>query len=277
MLSPYIIEYKGLSDIKENISSYFNKFEEHSVVCFRGGDVSKEDQVEILKIFGDLAGWFPNTTVLEDKDNLEAFNAYAFYSENHSQAYNEKWGNDDIVITWHLEHFYRKNRTAGAVWNMKTFTCSPESGKTYFVNANKLWDMLNEQEKQILTDSQTYFYYFDDVIMANCVSKHFRTNQTLAHVDFNADPSKYKYLARYNGFQPSDPMEKEFNRIMMFLNDQVKNNEDIRIVHKWQENDVLVPDLFKLIHTITGGFKPEERYFHGVWATLNKPDINNMI
>jgi alpha-ketoglutarate-dependent taurine dioxygenase len=277
MLSPYITQYPGVEGIKDNLQYYFDEFEKNSVICFRGGNVSKEEQVEILKIFGDKAGWFPNTELLKDQDNLEAFNSYAFYSENHGHAYNENWGNDDIVITWHLEHFYRKNRTAGAVWNMKTFTCSTESGKTYFVDAHKLWQLLSPHEQQILTDAQTYFYYFDDIILADCASKHYRTGEILAHVDFNADLSQRHYLARYNGFSPSDTMEKEFNRIMMFLNDQVKNNEDIRIVHKWQQGDILIPDLFKLVHTITGGFKPEERYFDGVWATLTKPDINNMI
>ena len=278
MLSSYIAEYKGVEDIRKNISDYFNKFEENSVICFRGGDVSKDEQSEIFKIFGDLANWFPNTKALETQQGIDAFNQFSFYSENHWHAFPQNLKNDQIVITWHLEHFYKKNnRTAGAIWNMKTFTCDPESGKTLFVDAHKLWKTLTKEEQQFLANSETYFYYFDEVFTAPCVSIHFRTGEELAHVDFDPKLETRRYLYRYNGFEPSDAETQEFNRIMMFLNHQVKTNEDIRIVHSWRQGDIIIPDLFKLIHTITGGFQPEERYFNGVWAFQHEPNEKNVI
>jgi hypothetical protein len=38
------------------------------------------------------------------------------------------------------------------------------------------------------------------------------------------------------------------------------------MVHRWQQGDLIIPDMFKLAHAVTGGFKSEDREFRGIWA-----------
>ena len=48
--------------------------------------------------------------------------------------------------------------------------------------------------------------------------------------------------------------------------DVIEKDESIRIVHDWKQGDLVLMDAFKLAHAVTGGFKPEDREFTGIWG-----------
>jgi alpha-ketoglutarate-dependent taurine dioxygenase len=276
MQKPYIINYKNIQDIKDNVSTYFKDFIDNSVICFRGGKVSLEEQIEILTIFGDHSGWFPNTEDLKDNHNLIGFEKNSFYREDHERVLPDNKGNQDTIITWHIEHSWRKNPTVAGIWNMHVFTCNEEDGKTLFVDTNKVWDMISNEDKDFLNKSTSYIYAVDGVNGPQknetpCVKPHWYTKKDIIDIDLYYDSSR-QYLVSYEGNMPTEDQINNFRRIQNFVLHQVQKNYDLRIVHKWQQGDVLIPDLHKLAHTVTGGFKPEQRYFEGIWAALNKYD-----
>lgn len=41
------------------------------------------------------------------------------------------------------------------------------------------------------------------------------------------------------------------------------------MVHQWQKGDLLIPDLFKLAHAVTGGFVQNQRQLDGMFAKAN--------
>lgn len=266
MKNTHIIDFISVEDIKNNISDYFNQFKDNAVICFRNANLSKAEQVEVLTIFGDYSGWFPNTELLNDPINIDGFVNNAFYIEDHSRSYDPKNGNDDFAIVWHLEHFYRANRTVAAAWNMTNFKCSPESGKTYFVDMCEIWNSLSKSEQTFLQKCKSYTYYLNDVHESDVISKHWLYKNPLVQLDFNIDDNK-QYLSKYEGRDPEQHEIDVFNIIMFKLMKRITQDTTYRIVHKWKEGDLLIPDLNKLAHTITGGFKPEERSFIGIWAT----------
>ena len=40
---------------------------------------------------------------------------------------------------------------------------------------------------------------------------------------------------------------------------------------------LVIPDLFKLAHAVTGGFKSEDREFRGIWGYKNIPQSDNLL
>jgi Taurine catabolism dioxygenase TauD, TfdA family len=271
MIDTFIINYKNISDIKDNVAEYFSYFIKNSNICFRGGDLSRDEQVEILKIFGDYCGWNPNSKLLLNKENIESFENNAFYYENHDRSKPNKKTKDETIITWHMEHAWRNNPTIAASWNMKIFTCDDSCGQTHFVDTNKVWNMLDKEDQEFLAKCGSYFYSENKKYEVNSVKRHWWLNQNIINLDLWRNESN-PYLANYDGDEPDIYQIDNFNRIHRFVIDQVLNNEDIKIIHKWKQGDVLMPDLHKLAHTVTGGFEPEERYFIGAWASLKKYD-----
>jgi alpha-ketoglutarate-dependent taurine dioxygenase len=268
MLSPYITQYKGIKDIEDNIEFYYNKFKEDSVLCFRDANVNKADQLKIFTIFGNFFGWLPNEKDLQDKDIADLFEKTGYSQENHARFWDEDHldMHDTAIIAWHIEHFWRKRRTVASIWNMITFDCSEESGKTYFVDTNSAWNMINKEDQEFLKKCKTLTYQSDEIYEADVVVKHWKFDQYLLQFDFSIGNGE-KYLSSFDGREPSIQEIENFNRIIMFAKVEIKNNLDIRIVHKWKQGDLLIPDLFKLAHTVTGGFRPEERYFETIWGT----------
>ena len=51
------------------------------------------------------------------------------------------------------------------------------------------------------------------------------------------------------------------------------NNLNIRIVHKWKQGDLVIPDMFVMYHALTGGFSSDEREFVGIWSLRDKKNI----
>lgn len=267
MLSPYITKYKGIKDIEKNIEFYFNKFKEDSVLCFRDANVDKAEQLKIFNIFGDFFGWIPNKKSFLDKDIAEAFDKVGYSQDNHARYWTEEnlKHQDTGIIAWHNEHFWRTSRTVASIWNMKIFTCSEEKGKTWFVDTKVVWDMLNQKDQEFLKKCTSFAYDLGNKYVTTPVTRHWKFGYEMLQFDFAIGDGK-EYIDTFNNRKPTFEEINNFNRILLFAKYQVKNNLDIRIVHKWKQGDILIPDLFKLAHTVTGGFRPEERYFECIWG-----------
>lgn len=271
MTDTYIIKYQGMEDIRNNINLYFSMLIDYSVICFRGGDLSLEEQIEIATIFGDHCGWFPNSKDLEDPQNVVGLKANAFYRENHEKTITPKVGKNNLLITWHLEHNWRKNPTVAGIWNMQVFTCGEENGNTLFVDTGEIFTMLKQDDQKFLRKCKSYMYAETETHTIDCIKPHWYTKKDIINMDLYNDHSR-EYLAEFDGLKPNEEQIERFKKIRYFVLDQVLNNRSIRIVHRWNQGDVLIPDLHKLAHTVTGGFSPEQRYFEGMWASLNKYD-----
>jgi hypothetical protein len=63
-----------------------------------------------------------------------------------------------------------------------------------------------------------------------------------------------------------EPNEEEIDRhknLTQWIRNQVWENKDIRMVLKWEEGDLAVPDLYKLAHSVSGGFTKNQRTLSG--------------
>jgi alpha-ketoglutarate-dependent taurine dioxygenase len=259
------IEFPGIDEIKNNFNHYKNKFINDSFLVFRNANLSNEEHLVFHKTLGDLFGW--HTNVLEGKTSS--------YTENHSS--NELMGSvgkDEIMLKWHIEHIYYENPIVAATWNMSLFKTNSENGKTYFVDIEKVYSKMSDDYKSFLSRCMINAASVDNGIGHSglfknnfkAIEKHWITNNPIIRVRIlEKDESNISLVSFDNSIPNQDEINK-FDEICLWISNEVYNNEDIRIVHKWNKGDIFIPDMFKLAHAVTGGFDPKDRQFTGIWG-----------
>ena len=259
------IEFPGIDEIKNNFNYYKNKFIDESFLVFRNANLSNEEHLVFHKTLGDLFGW--HTNVSENK--------ISSYTEHHSS--NELMGSvgkDEIMLEWHIEHIYYENPIVAATWNMSLFKTDSENGKTYFVDIEKVYNKMSHDYKSFLSKCIINAEFIDNGIghpglfknNFNAIAKHWITNNPIIRVRILREGETNINLVSFDNSIPNQDQINKFNEICSWISSEVYNNEDIRVVHKWNEGDIFVPDMFKLAHAVTGGFDPKDRQFTGIWG-----------
>ncbi len=266
LVDPLVFNSK--SELYENLNAVIAKFKSDAIVGIRGLRLSEAEQLQLVRDLGDIVGWFPN--------NSEDFNHK--YIENHSS---NRWVDgstgDQVILDWHLEHVDYDDYIpiVAGVWNMQNFKGSSDNGKTYFMDARKVYELAtSEEDKDFLKktramwpeeyEKNVYTTCYVDAIQNHWLSEEPQIRLELTHID-EAE------LYEFDGGIPTEEEKTKFKEVALRFSDQVWNNEDLRIVHRWEEGDILIPDLFALAHAVTGGFKSEEREFTGFWCYSNSP------
>jgi alpha-ketoglutarate-dependent taurine dioxygenase len=267
MINVIPVEFPGIENVLKNSDYYKDKLISDSVICFRNANLTQEEQFDFAKKLGNLIGW----SLLNDTSE---------YIENHVRKSDFKHGPDDIIVEWHVEHTYYTNPIVASTWNMYNFKTNPENGKTYFVDTNVVFNMLSKEEQEFLTsciivepDSvrnsqlKTGFVSGQTHLADNypIIVKHWLTSKPIIRFTILPEPMIMK-LVSYKNQDPNKDTLKYFKSLIRKIEDIIWNNEDIRIVHRWQQGDLVIPDLFKLAHAVTGGFRPEDREFRGIWG-----------
>lgn len=253
-----------------NTKLIIDRFNSDGVVCIRGTKPTRTQQMQITTLLGDHLGWFPNSTSEYDTDH---------YSEDHSSTLSRSdkhnLGANDLAVCWHIEHCGTSNPAIAATWNMEKFTCSNEFGRTSFVDCSKIYDMLDNQDKHFLDVCKFSLRFNDDEnksFVADSIQPHRISNKKTIRItpSFIYDSRKFIELVSVDGKNPTPYDSENFFRIIDWFSQTVCTNEDIRITHKWEQGDLVIPDLFLMAHAVFGGFKPSDRQFFGCWARLNK-------
>lgn len=268
MIQIKTIEYPGKQEIFDNFEKYKNIFLEDGVIPFRNANCQREEQEEIVKFFGDRLGWWPNSKFDRDSN----------YEETHEKHMQEQNINDNnsLMLGWHLEHVQLKQDIyVGASWCMNLFRCNPEAGKTYFFNMLKFYRSLSEEDKDFLKKSEVkiskYWGAHDELDdqpeeVYSLVQKHWLHNEDTLRLFLGSldDTSLYKF----DGSTPTKEQEQRLIEILTRIIDFVKHSQDFKMVHRWQEGDMLISDMFVMAHAVSGGFKQGERRLDGIFAKL---------
>lgn len=255
------IEFPGIDTIVNNAEFYKDKFVNDSILVFRNANLSFDQQSKLHSSLGKIFGWI---TPKEVDDKLTK------YIENH--ASNRKLGiatKDEIMLTWHIEHVYYDNPILAGTWNMVVFNIDNENGKTYFVDSEKVYQLMSQESKDFLDKciiSAKDFGLEDLFTNFSPVQNHWITGKPLIRVRIAENKEGINNLVLFDGKEPTKDQNEKFKDIVWWFSNQVINNEEIRMVHKWQKGDLVIPDMFKLAHAVTGGFDPMDREFIGIWG-----------
>lgn len=266
MITPEVIEFVNIKDLYNNISLYKDIFIRDGVLVFRNANLSHEDHIKVHRMISEALG-------AHKESNLTG------YTENHSRIYEDAaspFGANEIMLPWHIEHPTFDNPIVLGTWNMHNFKTDNENGKTYFVNSKLLYEQLPDYLKSFLNKCVIY----DNEANAeakpthNMIEKHWITGEPVIRTSFVYEVSNTNQsLYSVDGKDPSEEDFQTYAEGIDWLHDQLYYNTDIRIVHKWKQGDLVVPDMFLMYHAVTGGFSPNDREFVGIWSRKNREDM----
>lgn len=261
------ITMTSYDEIIENIDLVIEKFTKDTIVAIRDANLTEEEQGKLAKALGDKLGWFPN--------NSSRFEQR--YQESHARLMNkEAAGTDEVVLGYHLEHVDYDNYVpiVAGVWNMFKFTADPEAGKTYFTDTSLIFRNMSTEWQEFLKKCVISWYESDGTgpFLTPAVQTHWLTGDDTIRMDIHNKVSTPELLATVDGRAPSDEEKALLVEIRDHYIDQILNNPDVRIVHKWKQGDIVIPDLFKHAHAATGGFSSDQREFVGLWVYPENPE-----
>ena len=263
------IDFPGIDSIRNNIEFYKDKFLSDNIIVFKNANCSDEMQNEIGEIFGVELNCSQSTNT----------NRVDFYIEDHHKHIDNapSAGKDDILLHWHIEHVVQDRSHALGVWNMQLFKCNKDSGKTYFVDMVNLYSTLSKEDQDFIDKAVVTIYHEEENTIHEeekgmdfyqgksftyqLSKKHWITNQKGLRIVFGSMP----ILTLFDNRTPTEEEILRCSSLLKKIEEEATNNEDIRMVLRWEEGYLAIPDLFKLAHSVTGGFEKEERRLKGIF------------
>jgi alpha-ketoglutarate-dependent taurine dioxygenase len=263
-----MLQASSLEEALLLVEDIAEKLKTEVVVGVRGPNLSDSEQIVFTKALGDVIGWYPNNT----SDFKEK------YQEDHAQNLTKSTTTgDEVCLEWHLEWISYKTPIIGATWNMIHFTSDPENGKTYFVDSSLIYSQMSKEMQDFALRCVSSWHeidrsgpYYTDVVQEHPITKDLVLRIDITDVDSTPD-----LLHTVDGREPTDEERVQYMALRDYFTDQAYNNEDIRVVHRWQQGDLLIPNMFKAIHAVTGGFESKDRKFIGYWAYPQEPVGNH--
>ncbi|NDB60339.1 hypothetical protein EB001_18085 [bacterium] len=253
------IEFPGMDAVVNNLEFYKDKLLKESVIVFRNANLTYEEQSHLHKVMGDYFGWY--TYIRDQKVDR--------YIENHEKRELVNISkSDDVMVGWHMEFPEYQNSILAGTWNMTKFKTDSENGKTYFLDASLLYKLIPKEWQEFLPDCIVETIY-GNTRSYSPIRAHWITNEPVIRLMLPIGNEVLYSLISYKGETPTVEQKQMFSKIFNWIDDYVKNNDENRIVHKWQQGDLLFSDIFKLMHAVTGGFDPEDREFIGIWGYAN--------
>jgi len=276
------INFPGVDKVLSEWEKYKDIFVEDGLIAFRNAFISFDDQKRLMDGLGEKLGWKLANPYNEDHKTLD------------------KKTNDHCILNWHVEHAYWDNPICAASWNMHTFKEEDsKNGRTLFYPMDKYFDNLSEEDKEFALSAYIKVYHRPDeghglsefvnphknwelgeewVASRPIAVDHFITGKkTYRIANLGVQPNhlgEVNCLDNINGKAPNEKQIRMYAKQTMETKHKVakvlaSETDDICLIHEWQEGDLLIPDLFKMAHSITGGFDSEKRKFIGFWATVS--------
>jgi alpha-ketoglutarate-dependent taurine dioxygenase len=255
------VEFPGIQEVLDNVDLYKQKFLDDSIIVFRNANLTYEEQSSFHAELGELFNY--NVIKLSDSevDN---------YVENHSLRESiETAGTNDILLPWHIEHLYYRNPIVISTWNMTKFTTDSENGKTYFIDSEQAYNAMPEEWKLFLNVckiNNPNEEINDNADDFSPIVNHWISGNQLLRLAARENKTSGTTLRSVHDREPTELERELFEEIFMWFGNYVYTNQEDRIVHKWQQGDFLIVDIFKMVHSVTGGFDPADREFIGMWG-----------
>lgn len=262
-----VLSYSSKSELYSDLETVKDKYVSDGIVVLRGLHFTEPEQGELTLSLGDLIGWFPNHSSSDIGRK---------YTESHSGNQNVAGSKgDQIVLDWHIEHvdYDQQCPLVAGLWNMWHFNCAPGTGLTYFVDTTEVFKLLTEEEQAFLSASKISWVdaYGFGPHLGLAVVPHWLTGIPTIRIEITKHVKTD--LVSVNEGTATEQHSAEFKRIYKKIIDLIETNQDIRMTHQWEHGDIVIPDLFKLAHAVTGGFDPKDRSFTGHWLFSKDPTI----
>lgn len=260
------IEYFNMKDLEVNIEFFAEKFRREGILVFRNANLSESDQRHVQELFGNYFGIYPNS-----ENKLEQR-----YIEDHKAMEEFNTSKDEIMLAWHMEHLYFSNPILAGFWNMHTFKTSPENGKTFFYDSRKLYNKIPVDWKEFLhkciIDASLHVNTLDTINHTPAICNHWLTNEPTLRVPVRKIDPDFHPLISFDGIPATSDQKDEYEKIITQMRALLVGDTSTIIEHKWHQGDLVISDIYCMIHAVAGGFNSEDRVFTGMWSYLRPID-----
>lgn len=149
---------------------------------------------------------------------------------------------------------------------------NPKAGNTHFVDSNELYESLPDEDKDFLSKSiviwdkpigprSGFGPYYTKALDTNKVN-----GKTVVRLETDSGCTIPVSLYLFDGIEPSKEQKDKFLSILSSIKQKLNTDTSIRYEQEWQQDDVIIVDLFRMYHAVTGGFSYGERKFHGTFT-----------
>lgn len=254
------VNFTTLDNIVDNLEQYTHDILNDGILVLRGAHLSRDDQRFLQRKIGDYLKIFPNSQ----------YELISEYTEDHKARQEFNVSTDEIMLPWHMEHLYFINPIVLGFWNMEVFTVDSEIGQTFFYDSRKLYSRLPQDWQEFLSkcviNVGDRMNLLSKISPMPAIAPHWSSGEPVVRIPIGRPYHAPDVLQEFDGRAASDLEKDKYVHIVRQIKDIVDNDEDNRIIHKWQEGDLVISDIFVMIHAVTGGFKPHERIFTGMWS-----------
>lgn len=259
--------FSSKEELHENLDKIVQDFKGPGIAIIRGLTFTKEEQEDLTCDLGDRIGWFPNNRSVMSKWNHS-------YQEDHGHnAKTDVTTGEEIVLDWHLEHVDYDSYIplVGGAWNMQLFKCGSDNGRTYFLDSQAAIKKFSSKEIEFLSKCVATWIDVDDSgpHHAQVITKHWLNNDPLIRIEITRGVKTS--LLTFEGRVPTSGEQNFYDQMTKKFMDIIDTDLDLRIEHRWEEGDLVIVDLFRMAHAVTGGFNSKDRKFNGIWLFSKDP------
>jgi hypothetical protein len=206
------------------------------------------------------------------------------------------------IIQWHLDGVAAEFQHLAAGWNMQVFTCDPSCGSSGFLDMEAFLDAVPDKYLSLLEKSKiahlpimhnpsvamestktqfmslllemndpTWIFDVADYISSyprEAIGVHPYTKNPVLRTDpVRAPWGVQEFLFSVDGRKPTNDELALFNEYISWLERAIdRMSNEVTYWHHWGPGDFVVPDLFRMLHGVRGGFQDGERIFNAYWC-----------
>lgn len=298
-ISTSIFKNLTVSDALDRMDLFVDEFNVNGIIALRGHRYSEDDVLTIMDALGSRLSWTP--FVQDTGSSLHWHYTQQYDTRVEELSLQGRNGSEEILIEWHVEGASLKDTQRAGGWNMDTFSAPKGTGSTGFVDMAGLVTLLPEPFYKLLSRSTIIHVpnWQHQPESAEEFKNRFlrKVNQGLRkiwtldgdsyvasyarpaierHPDFGFEVLRICPCAAQWGVQdhlllvdkglPTKDEQLLFEEVLDWVRFQISANQENQFWWDWQENDFLIPDLFRLAHGVRGGFDAGQRKFEGYWA-----------
>lgn len=280
-----IIEVSSFLDAKSKLQELIDTFKELGLFVMRGHNFTKEEQLQLARLLGDVFKW--NVKSSASDDLVEQAFHIGGQSIEKDKEYNVK--KDEYLLDWHIEQVYFVYPPLAGFWNMTKIICPPGHGNTRFVDSNELFNILNTEEQEFLAAAMVIWDKRANLevgpFYTKAVDAHPVTGIPIIRIETDAGCHLLPTLYSLNGKSPTVEQETMFQSIISKIKAELYTNEEIRYEQEWRVGDFLIVDLFRMYHAVMGGFGYQERIMSVIFTNADiernfshtkKPEIDTL-
>lgn len=259
-----IIKVSSPAEALSKVDDAVSLFKDKGLLVFRGAKFSTDDQLALVKALGDVFSW--NVSSEASQATIDT----STYSGGHSDQPDKDYSQtaDEYVLDWHIEQVYYKYPILAGVWNMTTFTAQAGTGTTRFVDSADVYNLFSKEDKDFLDKSLVIWDkpapHGSGPFYTKVVDTHPISGTPMLRVETDQGCYSMPKLVLWDGATPTEDQVSKLDSLLSEIKDILNDNIDIRYSQLWEEGDVLIVDLFRMYHSVMGGFGAGQRKFTGI-------------